>query len=147
MERRSVGVSGVGTVSVSGVCTVSVSGVGSVPLSLCAPVGAGGVAWLLSGCGVCDSLTGGCTGDAVVKLGMSCDDGNAWWGLTDWRSSRSLLMVMDEGGVTTGLNFLKNFLFRVVILPEPSVLTTYWLYCLTSITVPVLSHLIGCGPD
>ena len=45
-----------------------------------------------------------------------------------------------------GANFLRNFLFLKVGRLDPSTLTTYWSYCLTSTTVPVLSHFLGFGP-
>ena len=47
---------------------------------------------------------------------------------------------------TTGVNFLRNRLFRKVTRPEPSTRMTYWSNCLTSMTTPVLSHFIGWGP-
>ena len=34
----------------------------------------------------------------------------------------------------------------MVILPEPSTRTTYWWNWRTSMMMPVLSHLLGCGP-
>ena len=34
----------------------------------------------------------------------------------------------------------------MVILPEPSTRTAYWSNCRTSMMLPVLSHLVGCGP-
>ena len=49
-------------------------------------------------------------------------------------------------GSMTGTNFLRNFLFLKVTLRDPSTLTAYWSNCLTSMTVPVLSHLSGCRP-
>ena len=55
-------------------------------------------------------------------------------------------MVRVGAGIMTGMYFLKNFLFWIIILPEPSSLTTYWSYCRTSVIVPVLSHLVGCQP-
>ena len=42
--------------------------------------------------------------------------------------------------------FRKNFLFLNVHRPELSILIPYWSNCFTSMTVPVLSHLFGCGP-
>ena len=51
-------------------------------------------------------------------------------------------------GVLTGVNFLKCFLFLIVILLEPKVIT---LYCLCSvsawITTPRLSHRLGWLPS
>ena len=47
---------------------------------------------------------------------------------------------------TTGRYFRKNFLFRSVTRPDPSTLTTYWSNWRTSMTLPVLSHLVGLGP-
>ena len=48
-------------------------------------------------------------------------------------------------GSITGMNFRRNFLFRRVTLPDPSIRTTYWSNWRTS-TVPVLSHRFGSGP-
>ena len=38
------------------------------------------------------------------------------------------------------------FLLRSVTRPDPSTRMTYWSYCRTSTTIPVRSHLVGCGP-
>ena len=51
-----------------------------------------------------------------------------------------------EAGVVCfliGVSLLKNFLFRKVSLPVPSILTRYWSKSLHSMMVPVLSHLLG----
>ena len=45
-----------------------------------------------------------------------------------------------------GTIFLRNFLFLTETLPEPSILILYWSYCITSTTVPDLSHFKGWGP-
>ena len=42
-----------------------------------------------------------------------------------------------------GENFLRNVLFLLLILPDPSILMKYWSFCCTSITIPVLSHFSG----
>ena len=47
---------------------------------------------------------------------------------------------------TTGRNLGRNFLFRRLTRPEPSTLTMYWSNWRTSITIPILSHLVGFGP-
>ena len=59
---------------------------------------------------------------------------------------RSVCIVVVGWDGMTGMYFLGNFLLRVDIRPEPSILTTYWSYCLTSIIVPVLSHFVGWAP-
>ena len=51
-----------------------------------------------------------------------------------------------SGNRMAGRNFRKNFLLRRVTLRDPSMRTTYWSNCFTSITEPVLSHLRGWGP-
>ena len=51
-----------------------------------------------------------------------------------------------EGVLNNGMNFLRNFLFLMVELLEPSILTTYWSNCRTSTTMPVLSHFRGNLP-
>ena len=47
-----------------------------------------------------------------------------WWKIGLYR--RSSAMVCCGGGGCTGMNLRRNFLFRMVILPEPSTRTTYW---------------------
>lgn len=59
---------------------------------------------------------------------------------------KSVLMVLVGSRYFIRIHFIRNYLFRVVTLPEPSILTTYWSKWRTSIIVPVLSHLRGCGP-
>ena len=59
------------------------------------------------------------------------------------RLRRSSSIVWRGGRGITGTYFLRNFLFRSVIRPEPSTLTTYWSNWRTSTTEPVLSHLLG----
>ncbi|GFS10033.1 hypothetical protein ElyMa_003051500 [Elysia marginata] len=41
-----------------------------------------------------------------------------------------------------GIYFGRNFQFRSITLLEPSTLTMYWLNCLTSTAMPVLSHVL-----
>ena len=55
-------------------------------------------------------------------------------------------MVSRGGWVCTGMYFLRNLRLHRVILPDPSTRTMYWSNCRTSITTPVLSHLLGYGP-
>jgi len=45
-----------------------------------------------------------------------------------------------------GVSFLRNLLFLSVSLPDPSTLTTYWSWSLSSTTTPVMSHLDGWLP-
>ena len=47
---------------------------------------------------------------------------------------------------TTGVYCRRNLRLRNVMRPDPSTLTTYWLNWRTSMMMPVLSHLVGCGP-
>ena len=62
------------------------------------------------------------------------------------RRPRSCSIVVLAPGHWTGMYFRRNFRLRNVTLPEPSTLTTYWSNCRTSMTTPVLSHFLGCGP-
>ena len=43
----------------------------------------------------------------------------------------------------TGVYLRRNLRFLRVALPDPSTLTIYWLYCLTSMITPDLSHFFG----
>ena len=54
--------------------------------------------------------------------------------------------ICVTGAFGTGLNFLRCFLFRNVVRPEPSTFTKYWSYSFYSMTFPVLSHLRGWLP-
>ncbi len=74
--------------------------------------------------GVSDGNAGG----GVVGGGLVGVDGLAWGGNDD---------LVVGGGDGIGLYLRRNLRFLVVSLPEPSVLTAYWLYCRTSRTVPV----------
>ena len=56
-------------------------------------------------------------------------------------------MVRLAGCGCTGTYFLRNLQLRRVTLPEPSMCVTYWSNWRTSMTTPVLSHLVGLGPD
>ena len=82
----------------------------------CRPGGTGGGE--AAGCGVagCGSLAG-----------MRCSDGRE----TTGRLS------------TAGVYLRRNLRLRSVTLPDPSTRTTYWWNWRTSITMPVLSHLVG----
>ena len=40
----------------------------------------------------------------------------------------------------------RYFLLRSVTRPDAPIRTTYWSNCRTSTTIPVRSHLVGCGP-
>ena len=62
------------------------------------------------------------------------------------RQAISSRMDLRMGGWYMKMNFLRNFLFLSVCLPDPSILMRYWWNCCTSITVPVRSHLFGLGP-
>ena len=46
----------------------------------------------------------------------------------------------------TGMYFLRNLQLHSVTRPEPSTHTIYWSNWQTSITMPVLPHLVGLGP-
>ena len=91
--------------------------------------------------GLPDGGGGGSSASGGLGLG-----GLPGLGVSRLRCRRSSLMVCRGGLVCTGMYFLRNFRFRVVILPEPSTRTTYWSNWRTSITMPVLSHLVGYGP-
>ena len=65
---------------------------------------------------------------------------------TAGKSFRYWSMTSFGAGLRKGTYFLRNFLFLTVTLPDPSTFTTYWSNCLTSITLPVLSHLRAWGP-
>ena len=53
-----------------------------------------------------------------------------------------------ESSIATvgGVNLRKKRLFLSDKRPDPSTLTQYWSWSLSSTTVPDLSHLVGCGP-
>ena len=57
-----------------------------------------------------------------------------------------LTCTCGKGCLLIGVNFRKNFLFRSVSLPVPSILTIYWSCSLHSITTPVLSQRLGLFP-
>lgn len=59
-------------------------------------------------------------------------------------SSRAVLLGSRLG--LTGLYLRRKRLFRSVTRPAPSTLTLYWSCGRASTTMPVLSHLVGCGP-
>lgn len=86
--------------------------------------------------GVC----GGVTCDGIVFCGEDCS-ATGW--LVDTRGPG--LEINGSRGIT-GIYFLRNLRLRSVARPEPSMRMTYWSNCLTSITTPVLSHLVGFGP-
>ncbi len=79
-------------------------------------------------------------------IGLYVSEGGACFLFSSWRCSMSVSIVIAGLGGTTGMNLRRNFRFRVVIFPDPSIFTTYWSNCRTSVTVPVLSHLFGCKP-
>lgn len=62
------------------------------------------------------------------------------------RNFRSSRIDLRSAGCFTGMNFLRNFLFLRVLRPDPSVFTTYWSNCFTSVMRPVLSHFVGNWP-
>ena len=70
------------------------------------------------------------------------------WGVGG--SGGEYMVSQDVGAlliaVEYGVNFLRNFLFLRVSLPDPSTLMEYWSYCLTSTTIPDFSHLRGWLP-
>ena len=59
---------------------------------------------------------------------------------------RSRSTGQDGSGEVIGVNFRRKHQLRSVTRPDTSTLTWYWSCCLTSTTVPVWSHLFGCGP-
>ena len=59
-------------------------------------------------------------------------------------SSRAVLLGGSVG--LTGLYLCRKRLFCSVTRPAPSTLTLYWSCGWASTTMPVLSHLVGCGP-
>ena len=61
------------------------------------------------------------------------------------RQAMSSRMHYLLGGWYIGINFLRNFLFLSVCLPDPSILIRYWWNCRTSMTMPVRSHCLGGG--
>ena len=101
----------------------------------------------MSGEGREGSGVGGGSGSSTVSVsgsGVTGGDGSAVGG-----SGRELTGGEGRGSDLKcfifwyGVIFFKNFLFRSVILPEPSTLTIYWSCSLTSTTTPVMSHLDG----
>ena len=53
---------------------------------------------------------------------------------------------INEALAMCGVYRRRDFLLRSVTRPAPSTRTTYWSNCRTSTTIPVRSHLVGCGP-
>ena len=60
----------------------------------------------------------------------------------------SVVVFVGAGStvIEAGLKFLKNLLFRLVNLPDPSTFMMYWSWPATSTTVPVRCHLFGLFP-
>ena len=89
---------------------------------------------------------------AGVTLVGAGDDGTPSW-LPDFGEGVGGNTGTDEGtegniaGVLMkGENFLRNFLFLNVTLPDPSTLILYWSCCITSTTTPVFSQRRGWFP-
>ena len=70
----------------------------------------------------------------------------AWVGVVCGGTLGTICNCCMAGVSRAGMNFLRNFLFLSVTLRDPSIRKAYWLNWRTSIIVPVLSHLSGCGP-
>ena len=67
-------------------------------------------------------------GDPVIEMGITDDE------------------FINEALAMCGVYRRRDFLLRSVTRPAPSTRTTYWSNCRTSTTIPVRSHLVGCGP-
>lgn len=93
------------------------------PLTLVLPTGVTVVGWSAVGTEFC---LGGVMGGGL----LGC-----------MRSSRNRRC----GGAAWTGRYLRNLRFLMVILPDPSIRIRYWANCLTSTTVPVLSHRVGYG--
>ena len=122
--------------------------------------GGGGLIWGCVTVGVGALVAGvdcsGCGRVGLLLLGSGSVFGSLWQvlpvvaalgglvrGVDGAVKGRSSVMVSRGGGLCTGRYCRRNFLLRRVILPEPSIRTTYWSYCRTSTTTPVLFHLLG----
>ena len=117
-------------VAMVGVVSLSVIGVGGVPIGFwCWSEWVWSSVWVGDGIIGVVLVDGGGAGVVVLVL----------WGLC----GISWVMVSLAAGCWCGVYLLGNFLFLRETLPEPSIFTRYWWYCLTSITVPVRSHLLG----
>jgi hypothetical protein len=100
------------------------------------------IAGVVSILGVSGDVEDGLAGDFG---GTVVSAGGGIGGMT--LSARSSVMDLLSAGWWTGIYFLRNFLFLSVCLPEPSILMRYWWNWRTSMTMPVLSHLLGWLPD
>ena len=93
-------------------------------------VRSGAIEPVATGAGPGKGVAGGCTEDgAGVGMEVSSASGVVMGlGLNGSLAMchRSSLMVHRGGCVCTGMYFLKNLRLQVVILPEPSMRTTYW---------------------
>ena len=87
-------------------------------------------------------LCGGVGGGLGVLDDMVVSSGGGAGGRWPISSRMDLLLA----GLYMGTNFLRNFLFLSVCLPDPSILTRYWWYWRTSMMMPVRSHLCGWRP-
>ena len=131
-----------------------------------------GVVGVVGGSTGCEASDGVCiclsAGFLVFSIGMGrlvlgfgsgglcvevTGNGLGGWGSGDLRnrgkvvaSHRSSLIMWQGGCWDTGMYFLKYFRLRIVTLPDPSTLTTYWSHWRTSIMMPALSHFVRCGP-
>ena len=117
----------------------------------------GAVSWSISrlargGCPAPDSGLAGVA--AWVGLGRG-DTGSAGWvGVSGSMGDGGMVVArgMTDGELIKGalaicgVYWRRCFLLRSVTRPDPSTRMTYWSYCRTSTTIPVRSHLVGCGP-
>lgn len=134
------GVSTLGGGVVTGGCGVSSLGGGEVLAST--SVLGGVVGFLVGVVGLLLTVgIGGCVGgESVGGLG---GDMRLSVGGVGGECAMSSRMDLRCGGWCTGMYFLRNFLFRRVCLPDPSILMRYWWNWRTSMTMPVRSHLFG----
>ena len=109
-------------------------------------VGVGGVATGIGG-GSCGSV-GAAGVDGGSSLGRLASDRVGVGGLSGalGASGSGRNCMGGASSVWRGVYRRRKRRFRVVRRPDPSVLTEYWWYCMTSTTVPVLSHLVGWRP-
>ena len=124
-----------------------------------AGVGGGAVSWSVSrlargGCPAPDSGLARVAGTGVVGLGRGDTESTGWVGFSGSMGDGGMVVArgMTDGQLINGalaicgVYWRMCFLLRSVTRPDPSTRMAYWSYCRTSTTIPVRSHLVGCGP-
>ena len=111
-----------------------IGGGGGVPIPMSVLAGVAGEVISSLLCEDSGGVVGGFRADRLGDVAVSS-------GGEVGRRAISSRMDLRLGGWYMGMNFLRNFLFLSVCLPEPSILMRYWWNWHTSMTMPVRSHL------